>query len=65
MLETEKELGISLVPLSPKFSLDMETRLFFITGKMAFLLQEFLAIAVTVEGTSNNFVLIIAAVDGR
>lgn len=32
---------------------------------MAFLLQEFLAIAVTVEGTSNNFVLITAAVDGR
>lgn len=49
MLETEKELSISLVRLQPKFSLDMETRFVFIIGKIVFLLQKLLAIAVIVE----------------
>lgn len=47
------------------FSLDMETRLVFIIRKMAFLLQNLLAISVTVEDTSNRFVLITDAMDGR
>lgn len=47
------------------FSLDMETRLVFITRKMAFVLQNLLAISVTVEDTSNSFVLITYAMDGK
>lgn len=47
------------------FFLNVETRLVFITGKMAFLLQKLLTISVPVEDASNSFVLITDAMDGR
>lgn len=65
MLETEKELSISLVQLQPKFSLSLERRMVFIIGKIVFLLQKLLAIAVIMEVPCNNSVLITAAVDVR
>lgn len=57
MLETEKELSISLVQLQPKFSLSLERRMVFIIGKIVYLLQKLLAIAVIVEGPCNNSVI--------